>query len=57
MIKRKPLKLIKVALAKKGEIAKLVDTCYNDENPLIPMSMSIGVATSQDVEKENAYDI
>jgi len=45
-----------VALGKKAEIVKLIDE-HNDKNPSIRMNMSIGVATSKGVERENIYDV
>jgi diguanylate cyclase (GGDEF)-like protein/PAS domain S-box-containing protein len=44
------------ALAKKDALEKLV-VAHNDKSSLIQMNMSIGVATSQNVEGENIYDI
>jgi HD-GYP domain-containing protein (c-di-GMP phosphodiesterase class II) len=44
------------ALAKKIEIEKLV-SAYRNENPSIQMHMSIGLATSQDEDKESIHDI
>jgi diguanylate cyclase (GGDEF)-like protein/PAS domain S-box-containing protein len=44
------------ALERKDAIAKLV-VAHNEESSLIQINMSIGVATSQNVEGENIYDI
>ncbi len=46
----------KAALAKKNRIAKAVDE-YNANNPPIPLKMSVGIATFQDVQGETIYDI
>jgi diguanylate cyclase (GGDEF)-like protein/PAS domain S-box-containing protein len=46
----------KAALAKKNRISKLVGE-YNDDNPSIPLNMSVGVATFQDAQGETIYDI
>jgi len=46
----------KVAKAKGDEIEKLIDK-YNAKNPIIPLSMSIGIATTKDVKDETVYDI
>jgi diguanylate cyclase (GGDEF)-like protein/PAS domain S-box-containing protein len=46
----------KAALAKKNRISKSVDE-YNRDNPSIPLNMSVGVATYQDVQGETIYDI
>jgi diguanylate cyclase (GGDEF)-like protein len=46
----------KAALAKKARISKQVGT-YNRTDPPVPINMSVGVATSRDVEGETIYDI
>ncbi len=46
----------KAVLAKKVKIAKLVGA-YNREDPLVPMNMSVGVATSKGIQGETIYDI
>jgi diguanylate cyclase (GGDEF)-like protein/PAS domain S-box-containing protein len=46
----------KAALAKKARISKRVGA-FNRGNPPVPINMSIGMATSRDVEKETIYDI
>jgi diguanylate cyclase (GGDEF)-like protein/PAS domain S-box-containing protein len=46
----------RAALAKKARISKRVDA-FNRGNPAVPINLSIGVATSQDVGKETIYDI
>jgi len=45
-----------VALDKKDKIMDLVDK-YNSGNPTVPLSMSIGIATSHDLPDETIYDI
>jgi diguanylate cyclase (GGDEF)-like protein len=42
-----------IAIEKKEEILSLIDT-YNLQNPVLPLSMAIGVATSED-ERESIY--
>jgi diguanylate cyclase (GGDEF)-like protein len=46
----------KAALTKKNRISKSIGE-YNGENPSIPLNMSVGVATYQDVQGETIYDI
>jgi diguanylate cyclase (GGDEF)-like protein/PAS domain S-box-containing protein len=46
----------KAALAKKAKISKRV-RAFNRGNPVVPINMSVGMATSRDVEKETIYDI
>ena len=46
----------KAALAKKARISKQVGA-YNRADPPVPINMSVGVATSRDVEGETIYDI
>ena len=45
-----------MATEKREEIIQLVDK-YNSKNPTIPMSISIGMATSQGLKGESIYDI
>jgi diguanylate cyclase (GGDEF)-like protein/PAS domain S-box-containing protein len=44
------------AVAKKGRISKQV-SAYNRTDPPVPMNMSVGVATSRDVQGETIYDV
>ena len=46
----------RAALAKKKRIAQQVGA-FNRGDPPVPMNMSVGMATSRDVEKETIYDI
>jgi diguanylate cyclase (GGDEF)-like protein/PAS domain S-box-containing protein len=46
----------RAAQAKKAKISKLV-RAFNRDTPPVPLTMSIGVATSQDIETETIYDI
>ena len=46
----------KVALQRKEEILALVEE-HNAHNPLLPLSLSVGVATSESGKTEDIYDI
>ncbi|MCF7907696.1 MAG: PAS domain S-box protein [Candidatus Omnitrophica bacterium] len=46
----------KEALVKRDKIKKLINI-YNSKKPVVPMHISIGVATAQDTGKETVYDV
>ena len=46
----------RIANKKKEELISMISR-YNSRSPLLPLSMSIGVATTQSIEGENIYDI
>ncbi len=45
-----------VASARKNEIAKLIEA-YNEKNPTVSISISLGIATSKGTEEETIYNI
>jgi diguanylate cyclase (GGDEF)-like protein/PAS domain S-box-containing protein len=47
---------MRACLAKKRKIAKMIGT-YNSDKSYVPLDMSVGIATSQDVGGETIYDI